>query len=151
MKIIYYNSEGPRYQDGFRGFGEAWLVKVNDPNRSWDENHGVFPISEHLYWSLFHLDIIEDLHEVPHEWLLGTYEEGILLNCGLIQASELLHKYAQMVSGKQYNWLCTQQIRPARIDYRIIVDGERLREELIGLAGFLREGAARGFDVQLWL
>jgi hypothetical protein len=151
MKIIYYNSDGPRSQRGFRGFGEALLVE-HDPNRPWDENHGVFPISEHLYWSLFHLGIIEDLAELPHEGLLGGHEEGILFNSGLIQASKLLHSYAQTVaSNERYDWRCAQEVWPDKIEYRIIVDGERLRQELIGLADFLREGATRGLDVQLWL
>jgi hypothetical protein len=150
MKIIYYNSDGPRLQRGFRGCSEAWLV-AHVPNRAWDENHGVFPISEHLYWGLSHLGIIEDLQDLPNEGLLGEHEEGILLASGLIQASELLHGYAQTVGNEQYDWRCTQEFGPDKIDYRIIVDGERLREELIGLAAFLREGATRGLDVQLWL
>ena len=150
MKIIYYNPEGPRFQIGFRGSSEAWLV-VRDPNRSWDENHGVFPISEHLYWSLFHLGIIEDLQELPNNGWLDSYEEGILFNSSLLPASELLHSYAQTVGSEQYNWQCAKQSSPDEIEYRIIVDGKRLQQELIGLADFLREGATRGLDAQLWL
>lgn len=150
MKVIYYDPDGPRSQSGFRGFGEAWLV-APDPDRPWDENHGVFPISEHLYWSLFRLGIIEDLQDLPHEGLLGAHEEGILANSGLIRASELLRSYARTVGDERYDWRCAQEFWPDKIDYRIIVDGERLREELTGLADFLREGATRGLDARLWL
>jgi hypothetical protein len=72
MKIVYYDHHGPRNQPGFRGGGSAWWVTSN-PDRSWDERFAEFAISEQLYWAIFHLDIIDDLHELPHEGLLGAY------------------------------------------------------------------------------
>jgi hypothetical protein len=44
-----------------------------------------------------------------------------------------------------------KQLSPERIEYKIIVHGSTLKEELVALADFLSAAASRGFDVQFWL
>lgn len=87
MKTVYYDSNGPTNQQGFRGGGSAWWVS-SEPDRPWDENFAEFALSEHLYSALFHLGVIEGLCELPHDGLLGAYEEGILwTNAALLKNS----------------------------------------------------------------
>ena len=149
-RIIYYDPNGPRDQKGFRGSSEAWWVGQN-PYRSWDERFGTFDLSEALYWSLFKFDIVEEILDLPHQFILGAYEEGILLNRALADASSILRKHADALESN-YEWQFSGG-KEGRDDliYRILVDSRKLREELIALAEFLEEGAQRGYDVQLWL
>jgi hypothetical protein len=150
VKTVYYDSNGPTNQQGFRGGGSAWWVS-SEPDRPWDENFAEFALSEHLYSALFHLGVMEDLCELPHDGLLGAYEEGILRSSGLRKATELLNQRAQDLSPGPYEWDCSKQFSPEKIEYKIIVDSASLKRELIALADFLETTADRGFDVQLWL
>ncbi len=72
MKTVYYDNHGPTNQEGFRGGCSAWWVSP-EPDRPWDENFAEFALSEHLYWGLFHLGIIDDFCDLPHDGLLGGY------------------------------------------------------------------------------
>ncbi len=150
MKTVYYDKNGPENQRGFRGGGSAWWVR-SEPDRPWDEHFAEFSISEHLYWALFHLGIIDDFYELPYEGLLGAYEEGILASSGLSNASELLRQKAQGIPAGTYEWLCSEQVSPDKIEYKILVDASVLTQDLLALADFVREAASHGFDVQLWL
>jgi hypothetical protein len=150
MKTVYYDNNGPRNQQGFRGGGAAWWIR-SEPERPWDEHLAEFRISEHLYWALFHLGIIDDFYKLPYEGLLGAYEEGILRSSGLGSASELLRQRAQNLSPGTYEWGCSKQLSPDTIEYKILVDASALQEDLLALAAFLGEAASHGFDVQLWL
>jgi hypothetical protein len=150
MRTIYYDSNGPSNQPGFRGGGSAWWVR-SDPDRPWDENFGEFNISEQLYWAIFHLGIIDDFYDLPHDGLLGAYEEGIVRSSGLGKAAELLRRKAANLIERTYEWDCTEQFSPARIEYKIQVEAATLRQELFNLAEFLTKAESEGFDVQLWL
>jgi hypothetical protein len=150
MKTIYYDSNGPGNQPGFRGGGSAWWVTSN-PDRPWDEHFGEFDISEPLYWALFHLGIIDDFAELPYDGLLGSHEEGILKSSGLQSAVELLRRKAESLTESTYEWGCTKQFSPERIEYKIRVDAAKLKQELLALEDFLTEAASQGLDVQLWL
>ncbi len=150
MKTIYYDNNGPGNQPGFRGGGSAWWVS-SDPDRPWDEHFAEFSISEQLYWAIFHLGIMDDFYELPSHGLLGAYEEGILRSSGLGNASELLLQRAAGLIDGSYEWTCSKQLSPDRIDYKIRVDAATLKQELLALADFLRKAASNGYDVQLWL
>jgi hypothetical protein len=150
MKTIYYDNNGPGNQPGFRGGGSAWWVS-SDPDRPWDEHFAEFVISEPLYWAIFHLGIIDDFAELPHDGLLGSYEEGILKSSGLENAVELLRQKAEGLTESTYEWGCAKQFIPDKIEYKIRVDSAKLKQELLDLADFLSTAASQGFDVQLWL
>lgn len=150
MKTIYYDNHGSRNQLGFRGGGSAWWVRPQ-PDRPWDEHFAEFDVSEQLYWALFRLRIIEDFCGLSHDGLLGAYEEGILRSSTLGNASELLNRRAQNLSPRTFEWDCSKQLSPDKIEYKILVDAEALKQELMALADFLDAAASRGFDVQLWL
>ncbi len=113
-KTIYYDENGPEIQPGFRGFGRAWWAR-SGTDSEWDEHFGEFKISEQLYWSLFHLGIVDALEELPHDWLIGAYEEGILLASGLNRASEILREQAHDLAATRYEWDCLQQFSPEKI------------------------------------
>jgi hypothetical protein len=150
MKTVYYDNNGPERQQGFRGGGAAWWVR-SDPDRVWDEHAAEFSISEPLYWGLFHLGLIDDFGELPHEGLLDAYEEGILRSTALVNAADLLHQRAQDLSPGTYEWRCSTQVSPDKIEYKILVDASALNQDLVALAAFFTEAVSQGFDVQLWL
>lgn len=150
MKTIYHDNNGPRNQPGFRGGGSAWWVS-SDPDRPWDEHFAEFSISEGLYWAMFHLGIIDDFGELPYDGLLGAYEEGILRSSGLGNASELLHERAANLMDGTYEWTCSKQFSPDKIEYKIRIDAATLKQELLALTDFLSKAASHGYDVQLWL
>ena len=152
MKIVYYDHSGPEHQVGFRGGGSAWRISAEpDSERPWNEHFAEFSISERLYWSLFHLGIIDDFCKLPHYGLLGGHEEGILRSSGLANASELLRQRAENLIEGEYEWNCGKQFNPDQVEYKILVDAGVLRDELIAFADFLSESASQGLDVQLWL
>jgi hypothetical protein len=150
MKTVYYDNRGPKNQRGFRGGGSAWWVR-RESDRPWDEHFAEFDISEDLYWALFHLGLMDDFYGLPHDGLLGAYEEGVLRAEGLGKAAEVLLDKAQNLSSGTYEWICSEQVRPDRIEYRILVNAAALRRELIALAEFLDGAPSKGYDVQLWL
>jgi hypothetical protein len=150
MKTIYYDSNGPGNQPGFRGGGTGWWVS-SDRNRPWDEHFGEFDISEPLYWAIFHLGLIDDFAELPYDGLLGSYEEGILKSSGLGNAVELLRQKAESLTESTYEWTCSKQFSPNKIEYKIRVDAATLKQELLALADFLSRAASHDYDVQLWL
>jgi hypothetical protein len=150
MKIVYYDNNGPKNQQGFRGGASAWWVRP-EPDRPWDEHFAEFNISEQLYWTIFHLGIVDDFYELPYDGLLGAYEEGILKSSGLADASELLQHRAENLIDGTYEWGCAEQISPDEVEYKIRVDAAALKQEILALAYFLSEAASHGFDVQLWL
>jgi hypothetical protein len=150
MKTIYYDSNGPGNQPGFRGGGTAWWVS-SDPDRPWDQHFAEFDISEQLYWAIFHLGIIDDFGELPYDGLLGAYEEGILRSAGLENAVELLHHKAEGLTESAYEWDCAKQFSPDKIVYKILVDSATLKQQLLALAHFMSKAASYGYGVQLWL
>jgi len=149
-KTIYYDEHGPEIQYGFRNGSRAWWVRL-DPDSEWGEHLGEFEISEHLYWSLFHLGMIDALEELPHDGLMGAYKESILLLSSLDRASEILREHADNLAETRYEWDCLHQFRPEKIQYKIVVEATRLKRELLALADFMDRGASLGYNVQLWL
>jgi hypothetical protein len=145
--VIYYNSESD--SDDFRD-SVAWWV-IPDMTRPADEHFGELHISKHLYEALFSLGIIYSLQKLPHELILGDYEEGILIGSGVVDAVEILRDKASSLPQSTYDWHCGEQIKPERIEYRIKVDAVVLKQELIMLADFLSEAASNNYAVQLWL
>lgn len=150
MKTVYYDNHGPRNQQGFRGEGSAWWVRA-ESDGPWDERFAELDISEELYWALFHLGIIDKFCELPHDGLLGAYEEGVLRAEGLGKAAEVLLHKARNLSSGAHDWSCSELVGPDRIEYRIRVEATSLRRYLIALADFFNEASSKGFDVQLWL
>jgi hypothetical protein len=150
MQTVYYHDKGSRKKVGFRGHAAAWWVR-GDPDTPIREKFGVLEISEHLYQALFNLGIIDGFRALPGDGFLDAYEEGILFLDGLADAAELLHSCARSLSEIEYDWKCSEQIRPERIEFRISVDSKTLRKELLELANFVNDGASQGYDLQLWL
>jgi hypothetical protein len=150
VKIVYYDDDGPKNQMGFRGGGSAWWVR-SEPDRPWDERFAELDISEHLYVAFFKLGIMDDFYELPHDGLMGPYEEGSLLSAGLGRAADILRQRARDLSPGIYEWSCGEQVKPDKIEYRIRGDGLALKQEILALADFLEAAVARGYNVQLWL
>ncbi len=100
--IVYFDPIGPRRQAGFRGPTEvSWVAK--DPYGVWNRNVAALELSEQLYQALFCLNIVRQLEELPHEHMLTDYEEGILLNAGLLAAAQLLRDVAGQLA-ERYDW-----------------------------------------------
>lgn len=150
MDVIYYDLANPKSLGAVRGTTRAWWIRQRH-DRPWDERFGEFDIEAPLFQALFHLELVDRLLELPHEGLLGAYEEGALLREGLERAAEILEDQARGLGANTYDWLIARQVQPERIEYRIRVEAETLRRQLEQLARFLREGAHQGYDVQLWL
>lgn len=147
--IIYFDPIGPRWQAGFRGPTEvSWVAK--EPYGGWNRNVAALELSEQLYQALFFLNIVGRFEELPHEYMLTNYEEGILLNAGLLAAAQLLRDVAGQLA-ERYEWEVSTGIdEGAHISYRISADGGKLRGEMIGLARFLEEGHRRGLDAEFF-
>jgi hypothetical protein len=145
--IVYWDHNND--SDDFRG-GIAWWV-LPDINRPADEHFGEFMISKSLYEALFSLSIIYSFNKLSHDFILGEYEEGILIGSGVVEAAEILRKKAGSLSQLFYDWHCSEQIKPERIAYRIKVDANDLRRELFALADFMSEAALKNYAVELWL
>lgn len=149
-KIIYFDPIGTRRQDGFRGPTEVrWISK--DRDGTWNGNVAAFALSEPLYQALFFLNIVQRLEELPHEFLLSDYEEGILLNTGLLAAVQLLRAVAEELAESYDRQVSTCIYEGVQTSYRIVAEGGMLRGEMIGLAGFLEEAHRRGLDVEFFL
>jgi len=150
MQVVYYLSGGPRFQPGFHGSAEAWWVRP-ERDAPVDERHAVFPISEALYQALIHLGLVDRLCSLPHEGILGAYEEGVLLPAALGAAAGLLCEAANALPPGRLEWVCSRQIAPEPVEYRLTVEAEVVREQLRALAGFFESAVRGGFAVQLWL
>ena len=145
--VIYWDKN--KNSDDFRD-GAAWWV-LPDINRPIDEHFGELDISRDLYQALVSLDILDAFEKLPHEFILSTYEEGILMGSGVTDAAEILRQKAQSLTQDTYDWHCSEQVTPKRIEYRIKVEAADLQKELIELAEFMDKGASKNYAVQLWL
>ena len=148
-KTVYYR---PGHTDSrlyFRDGLACWVDR--DPNRPWDEDHGSLPIWPLLYQALFQLGIVDQLAELPHDFILGAHEEGVIFREGLETAVRDLRARAASLEV-DYDWLCLTDRRDGEvIEYRLAAAGSAVRRGLEELAGFAEDGARRGFDLQLWL
>lgn len=149
-EVIYYDPfiDGTE-QSNFRD-GEAWLVNP-DPASPADENFGILKISASTYEGLFFLGIIEQLQALPHDYLLGAYEEGILYPEALPRAADILERTADSIGNELRDVLCLTQTQPKRVEYRMKIQPGHLREGLRELAMFCRGASLKGYGVQLWL
>lgn len=148
-KTVYYDQRGPRRQRGFRGFARARWV---DAPRAKPEQRGVeLPIPEQLYWALFELGLAEQLARLPAEGELEPYDESTILPEGLHEACDLLSERARTLAQQRYDWLCTRELRPEHVEYRISVDAPQLASELRALSSFLAGAGESGYAVQLAL
>lgn len=145
MRVVYHDSKGPRRQPGFRGIAEAWWVRPDC------DRPGVFPISEPLYQALVHLGLLDRLCWLPHDGILGEYEEGELLPASLWAAADLIREAADVLSSGRLEWVCSHQIAPEVVEFRLAVDAEVVRGQLRELAAFVERARRRTFAVQLWL
>lgn len=151
MKVIYYNHHSPdKYQVGFRCSAEAWWVE-NIVNLQLSQGIKEYEISESLYWGLIELNVVDKFQLLPKDGVIDTYEEGILFNEGLSEASKILRETASLVSDDGYDLQCAKQLKPERIEYRIKIQGNQLRNELIELADFFTDAKQAGYAIQLWL
>ncbi len=150
MRVVYHDSSGPLRQPGFRGNAVAWWVRP-DRDRPADERHGELPIPECLYHALLHLGLVDRLSALPHAGLLGPFEEGELLPAGLHAAGRLLREAADGLPPGRLDWVCSHQLAPEPVEYRLSADAEVVRGQLRELAGFVETAGRRGFAVQLWL
>ncbi len=145
--VIYWDKQ--TNSDDYRD-GAAWWV-LPDINRPVDEHFGEFDISSSLYQALVSLDILDVFEKLPHEFILSTYEEGILIGSGVTDAAEILRQKAQSLKQDIYDWHCSEEISPVRKEYRIKMEAVDLRRELNEMAEFMDEGAKKNYAVQLWL
>mgnify|MGYP001556514465 CR=1 FL=1 len=142
MRTIYFDKEGPRRQPGFRGFGAARRLRARD------ELH---PIREELYWALFELGLANDFARLSASCDLEPYCEGTLQPEDAERAASLLEERAQSLAQQRYDWLCSRQLRPDHVEYRISVDAPELASELESLSRFFTSASAAGDAVQLAL
>lgn len=145
--VIYWDKD--KNSDDFRD-GVAWWV-LPDMTRPADEHFGEFDISRGLYQALLSLDILYAFEKLPHEFILDTYEEGILIGSGVTDAAKILRQKAQILTQETYDWHSSEEISPERKEYRIKVEAADLQRELIEMAEFMDEGASKNYAVQLWL
>jgi hypothetical protein len=148
-KTVYYDQRGPRRQHGFRGFASArWI----DAPRSRAASVGAeLPIPEQLYWALFELGLADQLARLPAEGELDPYDESTLYPEALSKACHLLSERAQTLAQQRYDWLCSRQLRPEHVEYRISVNAPQLASELRSLSSFLGNASKSGYAVQLAL
>ena len=70
---------------------------------------------------------------------------------GLPRASEILREQADRLAATDYEWDAGEQLSQEKIKYKIVVQADRLKTELLALADFIEKGASLGYNIQLWL
>jgi hypothetical protein len=148
VKQIWYNPGGKNHAL-FRS-GQASLVSAS-PDRVVDDTFGEFPISANTYWGLLNFGIVDRLAELPGEYLLGPYEEGVLSPAGLKEAARILRETAAGLDEETRDVKVGSQFEPERLEFWIRIDVSAFRDDLLDLADFLEGGSRRRFAVQLWL
>ena len=146
-KIVYWDPASD--SDDFDA-GIAWWV-LPDINRPAGEHFGEFIISKILHEALFSLGIVHSLGKLSHDLRLDAYEEVVLIGQGVVAAAEILRKQANSLSQPVYDWHCSEQIEPERIVYRMKVDANDVRRELLALADFMSDAVSKNYAVELWL
>lgn len=147
---VYYDPElDDEVQDDFE-VGEAVMVNPDPPSLV-DENFGTLRISPYTYQGLFEFSIIYMLAKLPNDGWLGQSECGILYPQGLLQAADILECAAKKIDDHVRDVLCSTQISPKQIQYRMKLQPEEVRKGLGELAAFCRSAAEKGYAVQLCL
>jgi hypothetical protein len=127
------------------------VVGSSGPDRPADERFGEFPIPESLYQALLHLGLVDQLGWLPHDRMLGEYEEGELLPEALEAAARLLREAADDLTTGRLEWVCAHQIAPEPVEYRLAVDAEIVRQQLRELAAIIQAAGRQGFAIHMWL
>jgi len=148
VKKIWYDSDGENHSL-FRS-GQADWVSAS-PDRLVDDTFGDLPISVNTYWGLLDFGIVDRLAELPTEYLLGPYEEGVLSPTGLREAARILREAAAGLNKETRDVKVASQFEPERLEFWIRIDVPAFRADLVELAEFIDGASRRRFAVQLWL
>ncbi len=148
-QIIYYDPQDTeRQHSSYRG-GEAWWVTPGE-HRPVNENFGKLELSPVVYQALLQ-GPLEQFQELPHEGILGDYEEGSLLPDTLADAARILRAAADSLGPEEEDVVCAYQVSPGNIDYRMKLPPEEVRSGFRELAGFMDGAREKGCGVQLCL
>ena len=148
MKKVWYEPDGKNHAL-FRSGQASWVSA--SPDRLVNDTFEDLPISVNTYWGLLHFGIVDRLAELPTEYLLGPYEEGVLSPAGLREAARILREAAAELDDETRDVKVASQFEPERLEFWIHIDVPALRDELLELAAFIEAGSRRRFAVQLWL
>ncbi len=148
MKKVWFDPAQKNYSL-FRSGNACWVG--TSPDRSIDETFGDLPISVNTYWGLLDFGIVDRLAELPTEYLLGPYEEGVLLPAGLGDAARILREAAAGLGEETHDAKVASQFEPERLEFWIRIEIPAFRASLLELAEFIDGASRRGFAVQLWL
>jgi hypothetical protein len=148
VKRIWYDPDGEN-NALFRS-GQADWVSAS-PDRVVDDTFGELPISVNTYWGLLDFGIVDRLAELPTEYLLGPYEEGVLSPAGLGEAARILREAAAGFDEETRDVKVASQFEPERLELWIRIDVPAFRDDLLELAEFIDGASRRRFAVQLWL
>lgn len=148
MKRIWYDPNRDNHSL-FRSGQASWVSAC--PDRVVDDTFDDWPISVNTYWGLLAFGIIDRLAELPTEYLLGPYEEGVLSPKGLKEAARILREAAAGLDEGTRDTKVGSQFKPERLEFWIHIDMPAFRDDLLELAEFIEAGSRRGFAVQLWL
>ena len=146
---VYYDPTRSDLGTYFRT-GQAWLVEP-DPHSSCDENFGVLEISVHAYHALVYLGAVDELAQLPHLFILGAWEEGVILPPGLPEAAEILGRFSVSLESRELDVLVMTRVGDEPAEFRIRIDPAEVRASFRDLAAFFHKGAELGYGVQLWL
>ena len=149
-EVVYFDPSAEPMPHIFRG-GSACFVGPDDSEQTEQCDLDISPFA---YYGMLDLGIIDKLEELPHQFILGTYEEGILWPDTLLPAAGILDNAASTLGNKSldircFNWY--NQGMPHSVQYRIKIPREILRKELTALASHFRKAEKKGYGVQLFL
>lgn len=148
MKRVWYDPDGENHAL-FRSGQASWVSA--SPDRVVDDTFGEFPISTNTYWGLLNFGIVDRLAELPTEYLLGPYEEGVLSPPGLKEAARILREAAAGLDEETREVKVGSQFEPERLEFWIRIDVPAFGDAVLELAEFIEAGSRRRFAVQLWL
>ncbi|HEY8263930.1 MAG TPA: hypothetical protein VIG26_06175 [Methyloceanibacter sp.] len=148
MKRIWYDPTKENHTL-FRSGQASWVSA--SPDRVVEDTFDDLPISVNTYWGLLAFGIVDRLVELPTEYLLGPYEEGVLSPAGLKEAARILREEAEGIDEETRDAKVGSQFAPEKLEFWIHIDMPAFRDDLFELAEFIEAGSRRGFAVQLSL
>ena len=147
MKRVWYDPDSENHAL-FRSGQASWVSA--SPDRLVEDTFEDLPIPVNTYWGLLHFGIVDRLAELPTEYLLGPYEEGVLSPAGLKQAARILREAAAELDEETRDVKVGSQFEP-ELEFWIRIDVPAFRDDLLDLADFIDGASRRRFAVQLWL
>jgi len=148
-QIIYYDPQDTgRHHSSFRGGTACWVLVGED--RPVGENFGELPLSPAVYQALLR-GPLEEFYDLPHDGMLGDYEEGTLLPDALTDAARVLRTAADSIGPNEEEVICAYNAHPGNIDYRMKLPPEEVRSGFRELAGFMEGAREKGYGVELCL